>query len=412
MKVVVSTHAWLPVGGGRFVMAKAVETFLNANCDVSIASTFRFDKQEFFKLYNVDLSKVKHYSLPIGMPKLFGIYQRLISSIPLSKAIKKERPDVIFTDNELFKPILKLKEKYDFKLVEYIHFPFKLIQLIYSPYYKTIGWFSEDVKTAADIYIRDTELYHKKYEKGLWKLYFKVWLKFYERVARDSPFDSDDLVIVNSKYIARLVKLLWNYKPKVIHPPVKIHDFLQHANKQFNERNNAVAMLARITPEKRFETVIEAIAASNSKPTLRIIGGVIVSSYPYLEKLRKLCEKKDVNAEFHINVPRSEVVKLLTSSKVFVHACIGEHFGIAVVEGMAAGLPVLVHKSGGPYEDITDYGKYGKCYETVEELAKEIDDFISNPEKWKTYHQLSLDRAPLFSEKEFSKKLLNAVKTI
>ncbi len=412
MKIIVSTHAWLPVGGGRFVMAKAAETFLNAGFNVYITSTFKFCRQEFLKLYNVDLSNVKHYSLPLEMPKFFGLYQRLISSIPLRKAIKKEKPDFVFTDNELYKPILGLKKKYGFKLVEYIHFPFKLIQLIFSSPFKATKIFSEDIRSAIETYIKDTELYHKKYEKGLWRLYFNIWLKFYRIIARDNPFYSDDLVIVNSKYIARLVKLLWHREPTVIYPPVKISDLALNANNQFEDRDDAVVMLGRITPEKNFETVVEAVAKSKYKPKLRIIGGITVANYPYLERLKNLCKKRNINVEFHINVPRSEVVKLLTTSKIFVHACIGEHFGIAVVEGMAAGLPVIVHKSGGTYQDIINHGTYGRYYETVEELAEGIDEFLSNPEKWKKYHELSLTRASAFSEEEFSRKLLRAIKNI
>jgi len=412
MNVAVSTHAWLPVGGGRLVMAKAVETFMSAGCDVSIASTFKFDRQEFLKLYSVNLSNIRHYSLPLGMPKLFGIYQRLLSSIPLKEAIKEERPDIVFTDNELHKPIIQLKGRYGFKLVEYIHFPFRLIELIYSRKRKVSESFSEDVRSAAEVYIRDAELYHKKYEKGLWRLYFKVWLNFYKGVSRENPFENDDLVVVNSKYIARLVELLWHCEPIVLHPPVNVRDLLPYASKQFDERDEKVVMLARLTPEKRFETVIEAIAMSDCKPTLRIVGGATVTSYPYVERLKRLCEKMKIRAEFHINTARSEVVKLLTNSKIFVHTCVGEHFGIAVVEGMAAGLPVIVNKSGGPYEDIIDYGNYGKYYTTVRELAEEIDDFILNPDEWKTYHVRSTTRAPIFSEEEFSRRLLKLVKSV
>ena len=68
------------------------------------------------------------------------------------------------------------------------------------------------------------------------------------------------------------------------------------------------------------------------------------------------------------------------------------HFGIAVVEGMAAGCPVIVHKSGCPYEDIIDRGYYGLVYQTIEELAEKIDKLMQ-PESWKYYHNLSLKRA-------------------
>jgi glycosyltransferase involved in cell wall biosynthesis len=222
----------------------------------------------------------------------------------------------------------------------------------------------------------------------------------------------DDCVFVNSKYIARLVELLWHEKPMVLYPPVNVGDLLQQADRRFDERDEAVVMLARLTPEKMFETAIDAVALSKSKPRLRIIGGAIATSYPYLDKLRHMCEGKKVNVEFCINLPRSEVVKLLARSKVFVHACRGEHFGISVVEGMAAGLPVIVHRSGGPYEDITDRGYFGEHFETPEELADKIDEFMSDATVWNIYHGRSLSRAPIFREEEFSKRLLSATRVL
>ena len=102
-------------------------------------------------------------------------------------------------------------------------------------------------------------------------------------------------------------------------------------------------------------------------------------------------------------------MKIATSSKVFVHATVGEHFGIAVVEGMAAGCPVIVHESGGPYEDIIDKGYHGLAFRTVEDLAERIDKLIAGKEAWKYYHNLSLKRARAFSEEEFARKLLEVV---
>ena len=60
-----------------------------------------------------------------------------------------------------------------------------------------------------------------------------------------------------------------------------------------------------------------------------------------------------------------------------------EQFGIAVVEAMAGGCPVIVHGSGGPYEDIVEHGKY--------------------------YHRKSLMRASQFGEDVFSRRLLEVI---
>lgn len=184
----------------------------------------------------------------------------------------------------------------------------------------------------------------------------------------------------------------------VINPPVKVRDFEPYADKGFDEREDSVVMIGRIVPEKGIEEVIDAVALTESKPTLKVVGGLIPLMVPYKEPLERRAREKGVRIEFHPNASREELVKIATSSKVFVHATVREHFGIAVVEGMAAGCPVIVHRSGGSYEDIIDYGSYGLHYETTEELANHIDKLIADEKTWRHYHSLSLKRAPEFSE--------------
>lgn len=401
MKVVVGHHLWSRVGGGELVNAYAVKTLLEAGHEVAVASAFGFDKKKYREWFNLDLGKIRKYVLLPKMLPLFGIYQRLGFFIPLKKAIKKEKPDVVFVDNELYKPIIKLKKELGFKLLEYIHFPFHAI--------KVLELEQSGDKKLYEKYIRDAKEYHKKYEKGLWKLYFKVFLKFYGKVARDNPFDIADVVMANSRYIARLTKMLWDGEPVVLHPPIKTGDFEPYGKKPFEERDNAVVMIGRISREKRIENVIDAIALSETKPILRVIGGLIPTSIPYKKWLEKKAKEKGVKVELYPNAPRNELVKLATSSKVFVHATVGEHFGIAVVEGMAAGCPVVVHRRGGPYEDITDYGNYGLSFDSVEELAEHIDRLITEPKLWRIYHEKSLSRAPCFSERRFTTKFLRVV---
>jgi glycosyltransferase involved in cell wall biosynthesis len=189
----------------------------------------------------------------------------------------------------------------------------------------------------------------KKYHSSLWNSYYKIFLKLKERVAIDDPFQSADAVIVNSKYMAKIIETLWGEKPFILNPPVNIESFNKYCHKNYRDRDNSIVMLGRVTMEKRIDDIIKAIALTKNKPILRVIGGYNPSSSSYLIKLKKMARKKDVQIKFYLNAPRNMVIELLSSSKIFAHATIGEHFGVAVVEGMAAGCPVIIHKSGGPY---------------------------------------------------------------
>ena len=58
------------------------------------------------------------------------------------------------------------------------------------------------------------------------------------------------------------------------------------------------------------------------------------------------------HVEFVINAPYSDLERWLSRAKVGLHTMWNEHFGISVVEMMAAGLVVVAHNSGGPKLDI------------------------------------------------------------
>lgn len=52
------------------------------------------------------------------------------------------------------------------------------------------------------------------------------------------------------------------------------------------------------------------------------------------------------------NRPYSEILRRLEASHIGLHTMWNEHFGISVVELLAAGLVVVAHNSGGPKSDI------------------------------------------------------------
>ena len=405
MKVVVAHHLWSRAGGEELVNAYIVKTLLEAGHDVVAVSTFGFEKEKYREWFGIDLGDIKVYTLLPRTVPLFGIYRRLGLYIPLKKAIKKEKPRIVFIDSELYKPIIELKRKNEFRLVEYIHFPFYMIRL-------REGDVLEEYREALEKYLSDATRYHKKYRSGPWRYYFKLWLKLYGRVARDNPFETADIVMANSRYIARLIKMLWGGEALVLNPPVKVRDLEPYGKKSFEERDDAVVMIGRISPEKNIEDVIDAIALTDTKPILRVVGGLIPTITSYKEFLKRRAKEKGVKIEFYPNVSRDELVNIASSSKIFVHATIGEHFGIAVVEGMAVGCPVIVHMSGGPYEDIIDCGKYGLPYNSLEELAEHIDKVLTDLNLWNRYHEKSLRRALAFSEEEFARKLLGIVEDI
>eukprot|EP00606_Chrysophyceae_sp_TOSAG23-5_P001090 GSChrysophyteH2.ASY1.ANO1.504.1 assembled CDS len=91
---------------------------------------------------------------------------------------------------------------------------------------------------------------------------------------------------------------------------------------------------------------------------------------------------------FVINAPYAELQTWLAAASVGLHTMWNEHFGISVVEMMAAGIVVVAHDSGGPQSDIVtppqgekDVKYTGYLAATVEEyadcLGRALDDGVS-----------------------------------
>ena len=395
-KVVISRHLYGFVGGGEMLTSSFVKAFKRMGYDVSIASVAKFKKDDTEKYLDVDLNGIKVYSIFPKYIPFFGIYQRLISHHALRKAIEKERPDYLYVDYQLYKPILKTKKKYNFKLIQYIHFP----EAIYIEDFKNVHD-PEKVK----LFREDQREYMGKYfENWWWSLYFKVYVKLAKRILVDDPFEYADYVLANSEYTAEAVHALYGKMPEVLYPPVETEIF-KRFSLPYGERQNAVVMIGRIAREKRHKIVIDAISRTRSKPKLKIVGGLSPADEPYKSEIERFAKEKSVEVEFHMNVPREEVAREAGSSKVLVHATEGEHFGIAVVEGMASGTPVIVHRSGGAYYSIVNKNKFGKSFETVDELASEIDMLMENENEWRRYSELSRKRAEDFNEQNFYEKV-------
>ncbi len=104
-----------------------------------------------------------------------------------------------------------------------------------------------------------------------------------------------------------------------------------------DEDTTVLLALGRLDRVKRVDEVITAAA-----PRLRAGGHrlVVVGAGSLLPSLRELAEELDVTDEVVFTGPRSDVPALLGGADVMLSASRDETFGLAVLEAVAAGLPV------------------------------------------------------------------------
>ena len=245
-----------------------------------------------------------------------------------------------------------------------------------------------------------------KYSKSLfWRLYFLPYEKVQNYFAKRMKWK---VLLTNSEFSREAIRKHIGVDAIVLYPPVDIDDFLKvHADKV---REDRVVSCGRYTPEKNYEFVLR-VAKELPHIEFVIMGaysGKISSTY--YSKLLRIKERLGLkNVRLLRNVPRNEQLEIYSKSKVFLHAMTGEHFGIAVVEGMAAGLVPVVHKSGGPWYDIIDRGKYGLGYLSIEEAIEAIEKALREYSKLK---EKAVARSLMFHRDMFNNKFKEVVKEL
>lgn len=117
---------------------------------------------------------------------------------------------------------------------------------------------------------------------------------------------------------------------------------------------------------------------------LELIGGCRnAGDEARVQTLTQLAEDLGVSRQvaFRLNVTRTELKEALGRAAAGLHTMYEEHFGIGVVEYMAAGCIPLANNSGGPAADIVKVGENAQCTgylaSTVDEYASAIVNVLS-----------------------------------
>ena len=170
-----------------------------------------------------------------------------------------------------------------------------------------------------------------------------------------------DVFIANSTVTQQRIKEYYDKPSTVIYPPVDVSRFTPPPK---GERSGYV-IWGRHVPYKRFDLAIQA--ANKLKAPLTIAG-----TGPDTGRLKSLAGP---TVKFVGRISDLALVRLAQSSKAFLFPN-EEDFGIAAVEALAAGTPVIAYKKGGALDIVQD-GETGVFFETqtVDSLADAMKRF-------------------------------------
>lgn len=168
------------------------------------------------------------------------------------------------------------------------------------------------------------------------------WILHYVRRWDVRTANGVDEFIAISDFIAQRIWKVYRRESTVIHPPVDTVRFTLQTEKQ-----DYYLSVSRLVPYKRIDEIVKAFTAM---PDKRL---VVIGEGPDFKKLKEIAGD---NVELLGYQPDRVVEDYLKGAKAFIFAA-EDDFGIAPVEALACGTPVIAFGRGGARETVRGFGE-------------------------------------------------------
>ena len=248
-----------------------------------------------------------------------------------------------------------------------------------------------------------------------------------------------DVVMCNSSWTRGHISAIWKAGSSmtsfasVLYPPCAVEEIeakIEVTARSEKRRENIVLYIAQFRPEKNHPLVLRAFAKYyhslsdttrlQRRPGLVLIGAVR-SNTPdeiHIYNLRLLARELRIDGvtSFICDAPFSLMQEYLQKASIGTNGMWNEHFGIGVVEYLAAGLIPVVHASGGPKLDIVipyDGKPTGFHAETDEQFAEGFRTVLEMNESERLAMRMrGREVAKRFTEEAFAGRWVGEMETL
>jgi len=248
----------------------------------------------------------------------------------------------------------------------------------------------------------------------------EVQAAFDRRVERVEFVPTYTRYLANSAFTAKWIEQLWGRTADVLHPPVR--PSVHPGNKQ-----PFILVLGRFFDpkfghSKKQHELLETFADLHRAGRvdgwrMAIVGGCDAANRDYALQVKR--DAIGLPVDVHVNASGALVERLLGEASIYWHgAGFGEdaarhperfeHFGISVVESMAAGAVPVVFAAAGPAEIVRN-GIDGVHWLTLDELSSATTRLIHDEEDRRRLSVAAVQRADDFSAAAFARRLRELV---
>lgn len=251
----------------------------------------------------------------------------------------------------------------------------KNFDIIHAHLFPSIYWTSLATKTLLNSEFKLILTVHYTYNRRRDHFFFKTIDKFiyneYDKVISISQKAQDNLLHwlgVNKKNKFSVIKNGVNTQ--------KFNEAEEYKKNELcstcTENNIFITMVGRFSEEKDQKTLIRAIEQFDENVHLILVGeGKLIDEH------KEYVEKFNLDNRVHFLGFRNDIEKILKTSDIIVLSSHCEGFGLAAVEGMAAGKPVIASDVSGLREVVNGAGLLFEQGDK-EELAEIINKLIKD----------------------------------
>ncbi|RIB19310.1 Glycosyltransferase Family 4 protein [Gigaspora rosea] len=276
----------------------------------------------------------------------FTLLGQSLGSIALGfEALKKLTPDIYFDTMGYAFTYPLAKKIFGCRVAAYVHYPTISSDMLNKVQERRPGFNNDNLIAQSRVFSTGK----------IW--YYKIFAYLYSLAGSFA-----EIVMVNSTWTKGHIDQLWGVNSKIVYPPC---DTASLSKLPLDGRQRVIVSVAQFRPEKDHLLQLHSLhrlllnhpnfREGREKVELVLIGSSRNANDDIrVAKLREKCKELDImdNVKFEINASFQVLVDWLSKAKVGIHTMWNEHFGIGVVEYMAAGIITVAHNSGGPKMDI------------------------------------------------------------
>jgi 1,2-diacylglycerol 3-alpha-glucosyltransferase len=177
-------------------------------------------------------------------------------------------------------------------------------------------------------------------------------------------------------------------------------------NKRHWEKDIVMVSIGRLAPEKNWPTLIQAAAlVLKEYPSFRLVQ---IGDGPDRNSLESLAKELGIKKRvtFIGSLPFAETPTYMKAANLFGFASVTETQGLATLEAMAAGLPVVAVDGSGT-RDMLKHGQQGYLVDNdPQALAAAIKKLLASPERMQKFAEAAYKKAQTFNIENLTERLL------